>query len=202
MRQKTKAEPNPNPTPKLKERKKKEAPPVVVDEGAVKRDAMVEREYRLGTPTAEIARQSGLTRQCIEKRAKKGGWIRDLLPAVQAKIKDQLLRDAAPEGAAAGEAVDAAVERAVGIVREHRASLARLKRITNTLMGTVELYLNQQIDFIPWLRGNDTLPSVVSRLAQAQAKVCALERQAFSVRTDEPEGSYEERLRALCAFES
>ena len=176
---KTKAEPETN--SKLKDRKKKEAPPVKQDAVSAERDAMVEREYRLGTPTAEIARLSGLTRQCIEKRAKKGEWIRDLLPAVQAKIKDRLLRDAAPEGAATGEAVDAAADRAAGIVRQHRTSLARLKKITNILMGTVEMYLGGEIEFIPWLRANDTLPSVVSRLAQAQGKVCALERQAFSV---------------------
>jgi hypothetical protein len=151
------------------------------EKAIAERDAMVEREYRLGTPTAEIARQSGLTRQAIEKRAKKGEWVRDLLPAVQAKIKDMLVRDAAPEGAATGEAVNAAVERGVGIVRGHRESLGKLKRITNMLMGTVELYLDGEIPFIPWLRASDTLPGVVARLAQAQAKVCTLERQAFSV---------------------
>lgn len=151
------------------------------EKAIAERDAMVEREYRLGVPTAEIARQSDLTRQAIEKRAKKGEWVRDLLPAVQAKIKDKLLRDAAPEGAATGEAVDAAVERGVGIVREHRISLGRLKRITNKLMTTVELYVDGEIAFIPWLKANDTLPGVVARLAQAQAKVCMLERQAFSV---------------------
>lgn len=177
MRQQ-KAEPKPK--LKAKPKPKKEARSAV-DQAALERDAMVEREYRLGTPTAEIARLSGLTRQCIEKRAKKGEWIRDLLPAVQAKIKDRLLRDAAPEGAATGEAVDAAADRAAWIVRQHRTSLARLKKITNILMGTVEMYLNGEIEFIPWLRAHDTLPSVVSRLAQAQGKVCALERQAFSV---------------------
>jgi hypothetical protein len=176
-------------------RQKKAAGPERVAADAVRRaaerqrDEMVEREFRLGQLSlAEVARRSGgyppsppLTRQGIGKRAEKGGWERSLLPAVQAKVKEKLLRDAAPEGATPSEAVDAAADRAVEIVREHRTSLARLKRITNKLMGTVELYLDNEIKVIPWLRAGDTIPSVVARLAQAQAKVCQLERQAFSV---------------------
>ena len=61
--------------------------------------ALIEREYRAGQLSiAEIARQSGITRGAIQKRAKRDGWARDLLPAVQAKVKDDLVRDAAPEG--------------------------------------------------------------------------------------------------------
>jgi hypothetical protein len=74
--------------------------------------ALIEREYRAGQLSiAEIARQSGITRSAIQKRAKRDVWARDLLPAVQAKVKDKLVRDAAPEGALEAEAVDAAAAR-------------------------------------------------------------------------------------------
>lgn len=194
MREKKKTERKPD----LK-RKKKQAPPEGAD--TTKRDAMVEREYRLGQLSiAQIGRQAGgLSRQAIEKRAKKGGWIRDLMPAVQAKVKQQLLRDAAPDGADVTEAVSAAAERAVGIVLAHRTSLARLNRITNNLMSTVELYLSGEIDRIPWRNLGETLPSVVSRLAQAQAKVCTLERQAFGV-DNEPEKPVSEPVRFVMNF--
>jgi hypothetical protein len=153
------------------------------------RDAMVEREFKLGQLSmAEVSRRSGgyppsprLTRQGIQKRADKGGWQRSLLPAVHAQVNERLLRDAAPEGATPSEAVEAAAERAVRIVLEHRGSIKRLKRITDLLMAAVEGYLDLSIPIIPWLRPGDTLPGVVARLAQAQAKVCALERQAYNV---------------------
>lgn len=164
------------------------------------RDGMVEREYKLGQLSiAEIARLSGLTRQGINKRAAKGGWKRSLLPAVQAQVKEELLRDAARQDATPAEAVSAAAARAVGIVLEHRASLKRLKRITNILIVTVEGYLDGEIPIIPWLRPNDTLTSVVARLAQAQAKVCTLERQAFNVDA-EPEKPPVEPVRFVMNF--
>ena len=148
------------------------------------RDAWVEREYRLGQLSiAEISRQAGLARATVQKRARKNGWVRDLLPAVQAKVKDALVRDAAPEGALPAEAIKLATARAVEVVRQHRSSLQRLNRIANRLMTDVELYLDGEIGRPHWmgLGLNDTLASVVLRVAQALAKVVPLERQAFSV---------------------
>jgi hypothetical protein len=100
--------------------------------------ALIEREYRAGQLSiAEIARQSGITRGAIQKRAKRDGCARDLLPAVQAKVKDKLVRDAAPEAALEAEAVDAAAARAVEVVRQHRGLLARLNAIVRRLMTDV-----------------------------------------------------------------
>ena len=146
------------------------------------RDAMVEREYRLGQlPVSEISRQSGLSRQAIQKRAKKGGWLRDLLPAVQRKVNDELLRDAAPEGALTAEAVDAAAARAIEVVRQHRRSLGRVHRIATILVEDVELYLAGVKEKPAWMGPFDTVAGVMLRVAQALAKAVPLERQAFSV---------------------
>jgi hypothetical protein len=144
--------------------------------------ALIEREYRAGQLSiAEIARQSGITRGAIQKRAKRDGWARDLLPAVQAKVKDKLVRDAAPEGALEAEAVDAAAARAVEVVRQHRGLLARLNAIARRLMTDVDLYLTQEIAVIPWLKRDEGITTVVLRIAQALGKSVPLERQAFSV---------------------
>ena len=200
MRKKPRAQ---NADQKPKPKGKKKEGPEVVDQHALEaeRDAMVEREYRLGQLSiAQIGRQAGgLSRQAIEKRAKKGGWIRDLMPLVQAKVKQRLLRDAAPEGADVTEAVSAAAERAVGIVLAHRTSLARLDRITNNLMVTLELFLEKKIKRIPWQMLGESLPSMVSRLAQAQAKVCMLQRQAFGVDA-EPEKAPSEPVKFIMNF--
>lgn len=159
--------------------KKKET---VRPQGHAERDAMVEREYRLGQISiAEIARRSGLSRQGIVKRAEKGGWQRSLLSAVQAQVREKLLRDAAPEGATTGEAVDAAAARAVEVVRQHRGLLGRLNRIATRLSEDLDLHLSGQLPEIPWMRERDTVPGVVLRIAQALGKAVPLERQAFSV---------------------
>jgi len=153
--------------------------------------ALIEREYRAGQLSiAEIARQSGITRGAIQKRAKRDGWARDLLPAVQAKVKDKLVRDAAPEGALEAEAVDAAAARAVEVVRQHRGLLARLNAIARRLMTDVDLYLAQEIAVIPWLKRDEGITTVVLRIAQALGKSVPLERQAFSVGVgeDKPQG--------------
>jgi hypothetical protein len=144
--------------------------------------ALIEREYRAGQLSiAEIARQSGITRGAIQKRAKRDGWARDLLPAVQAKVKDKLVRDAAPEGALEAEAVDAAAARAVEVVRQHRGLLSRLNRIATRLTLDLELHLTGQLPVVPWMHPTDTVAGVVLRVAQALGRAVPLERQAFSV---------------------
>ena len=161
---------------------KKAAPPNKGLIDPAERDAWLEREYRLGQlPIAEMSRQSGLSRKTIHKRATKNNWTRDLLPAVQAKVKQKLLRDAAPEGAAEDEAVEFAAERAVEVVRQHRASLGRLNRLATKLMEDLEMYLQGELDHPHWLRANDTVAGTVLRVAQALGKTVPLERQAFSV---------------------
>ena len=153
--------------------------------------ALIEREYRAGQLSiAEIARQSGITRGAIQKRAKRDGWARDLLSAVQAKVKDDLVRDAAPDGALEAEAVDAAAARAVEVVRQHRGLLSRLNRIATRLTLDLELHLTGQLPVIPWMRPTDTVAGVVLRVAQALGRAVPLERQAFSVGAgeDKPQG--------------
>jgi hypothetical protein len=162
------------------------------------RDAWVKREYELGQlPIAEMSRHSGLTRQAIQKRAKKNRWVRNLLPAVQAKVRDQLLRDAAPEGTLPEQAVEAAAERAVEVVRQHRTSLRRLNRIAARLIESVEQHLDGKLDVIPWMRIHDTVPGVVLRVAQALSKTVPLERIAFSVGASEDPDKPKEQGPAL-----
>jgi hypothetical protein len=98
-------------------------------------------------------------------------------------------RDAAPEGALEGEAVDAAAARAVEVVRPHRGLLSRLNRIATRLTLDLELHLTE-LPVIPWMRPTDTVAGVVLRVAQALGKAVPLERQAFSVGVgeDKPQG--------------
>jgi AcrR family transcriptional regulator len=143
---------------------------------------LIEREYRAGQlSVAEISRQAGVSRAAIQKRAKKEGWARDLLPAVQERAREELLRDAAPRGALEEEAVEAAAARTVEVVRQHRVSLGRLNRLANRLMADLEIHLDGKGAAPGWMRARDSVGDVVLRVAQTLGKVVPLERQAFAI---------------------
>ncbi|MGH8562727.1 MAG: hypothetical protein ACREXW_01050 [Gammaproteobacteria bacterium] len=161
---------------------------------------LIEREYRGGQlSVSEIARQGGVSRGAVQKRAKKDGWARDLLPEVEAKVRQELVRDAAPDGALEAEAVEAAAARSVEVVRQHRVMLGRLNRIATRLVQELELHLSGALPAPKWMRPTDTVAGIVLRVAQALGKAVPLERQAFAIGADEGrERSYEELLRGLC----
>lgn len=93
----------------------------------------IEREYRAGQLSeAQIARQHGISRTAIQKRAKKHGWSRDLTEKVRKEVAARLVAEGLqPQRDAA--TVEQAATRGVQLVLGHRTGLARLRAIAEKL---------------------------------------------------------------------
>jgi hypothetical protein len=147
--------------------------------------AAIEREYRAGQlPVAEIARLHGVSRYAIGRRAKRGGWTRDLEAKVRRRISARLdgavkEGDEPDDGA---ETVEWAAARAVKVIRSHRADIARLRRIAEELARRIEAALKiADTEEAPPVGGRDGLDAALARLAQVTARVITLERAAFGL---------------------
>lgn len=70
----------------------------------------IELDYRAGVKTLrEIAEENGVSHPTICIRAKRKGWIRNLLPQIQARANDLVEADAAPQQGAPTEAEEAEI---------------------------------------------------------------------------------------------
>jgi hypothetical protein len=98
----------------------------------------IEREYRAGQLSeAAIARQFGVSRAAIQKRAKKNNWSRDLTEKVRLEVAARLVAEGLqPQREAA--TVEQAATRGVQLVLGHRSGLARLRTIAEKLAGQLE----------------------------------------------------------------
>lgn len=158
----------------------------------------IEREYRAGQLSVrEIGRQYGVGAPAIVKRAQKGGWERNLSASVREAVNAKLVRETAAgntEGNTfnARETVDAAAARGVELVRQHRATLARLNRIANGLLGSLEARLeaaagerdpndNAVTASFALIGEKETIADVMEKVQRTVAKVIPLERQAFNL---------------------
>lgn len=98
----------------------------------------IEREYRAGQISeAAIARQFGVSRAAIQKRAKKNNWSRDLTEKVRQEVAARLVAEGLqPQREAA--TVEQAATRGVQLVLGHRSGLARLRTIAEKLAGQLD----------------------------------------------------------------
>jgi hypothetical protein len=149
----------------------------------------IEAEYRAGQLTnVQIAKQHGITEGAIRRRAKSRGWQRDLSARVQQQVRSELVRDVVrgeegdrTEPRTEYEIVQAAAARAVEVVRQHRAHLATLYRISHKLAEGIESYLTGGKGRPHWIGERETITEAVFRLSQASSKWIPLERKAFSL---------------------
>lgn len=101
----------------------------------------IEAEFRVGILSIkEIARQHGISDAAIHKRAKAGGWDRDLSAKVKTKVKALLVsvpKVCAEEGKSKPqterEVVDATAAGVAGVVRGHRRDISSRITLTQTL---------------------------------------------------------------------
>lgn len=174
----------------------------------------VEREYRVGQLSVrEIGVSHGVSHVAIAKRAKKYEWSRNLAPQVRSEIESKLVTDAVTNAVTAGnmkEIIQAAAERGVEVVRQHRSSLQIGHRLVKQLFSQLEeaATLREEIEeTIAEATSGDkddkrlnamlkavALPShagVIKDLATALGKIVVLERQAFGIdgRNTEPSNS-------------
>lgn len=182
----------------------------------------IELDYRAGIKTLrQIADEHGITHGAINKRAKRGGWERDLSAKIQAKA-DALVSKAAvstpvsAESKIAEREVIEANATAVASVRiAHRRDIQRTRRITMALLeeleqqtgsDTAELLsrlgdLMRSPDDKGMDRLNDLYHKVISLPGRAKTMkdlgeslrvLVVLERQAFGM-PDKPEGEGDAR---------
>lgn len=148
----------------------------------------IEQEYRVGQLSIkEIARQHApLSDTAIRKRAKALGWTRDLSGAVRTRVRESLVREEVRAnqselmGVVPSEAaiVDAAAARGVEVVRSHRVDIDSLRKAAATLLAA----LGEGLKVTERSR-------VIADLSQAMARLVPLERQAFGLDEDRPDGS-------------
>lgn len=163
----------------------------------------IEREYRAGQLSeAQIARQHGISRTAIQKRAKKLGWSRDLTEKVRQEVAARLVAEGLqPQRDAA--TVEQAAQRGVQLVLGHRKGLARLRGIAEKLADELTVDpddLKEIEEAIEEETAGDkngqrrarmlaavSLPSragVARELSQVLKNLIPLERQAFNLQDD------------------
>lgn len=159
----------------------------------------IERDYRTGQfSDQELADKHGnvVTRQAISKRAKKKQWQKDLSrevrQATKAKlIAEQVAQEVAGEVAnrvaknsnATVQAVLAAAETNKQVILGHRRDIAKVHSLTMTLVGSLEVAVNEK-DAAKRLPVGDLVLSA-QRVGQALARLQQMERVAFGL--DEPD---------------
>lgn len=160
----------------------------------------IEREYRAGQISeAAIARQFGVSRAAIQKRAKKNNWSRDLTEKVRQEVAARLVAEGLqPQREAA--TVEQAATRGVQLVLGHRSGLARLRTIAEKLAGQLDAD-SDDIKEIEAAIGDETAgdksgerrarmlkavslgsrAGIAQQLSQVLKNLIPLERQAFNL---------------------
>jgi hypothetical protein len=150
---------------------------------AVKRPAVdweaIEREYRAGQLSVrEISRQFGVSHVAIGKRIKDKRWVQDLAEKVRKEVTNRLVTsEVTKPGASARQIVEEAAERGVKVVFEHRAQIARGRKISSALFA--ELEANEDGTSLK------DKSVILGNLAGSLKTFIGLERQAFNL-SDEP----------------
>lgn len=170
----------------------------------------IEREYRTGQlSNAEIGHLHGITKQAVQKQAKKNGWTKDLSAKVALVARAKLSRalpvveevvDCSSREEQDGRTIEEAAARVVEVVRGHRKLIAEVNALVSRLMAQLEQLLDEAERDTPEKAKAenrkrhsldlDKASKTVSALAAAIARTIPLERQAFNVdgiRTDTSE---------------
>ena len=163
----------------------------------------IESEYRAGVASIrEIARKHDISDAAIRKRAKAGGWERDLSEQVQERVRSKLVRAEVRNAHARTDAeiIEAAAETAVQVVQIHRRDVRHGRlicaRLFDELQDTTDnrdviaesIDSETQDDLSPTRRNQmmkaislPTRARAMLDLSAAMKNLVAVERQAFSL---------------------
>lgn len=100
----------------------------------------IERAFRAGALSIRtIADRHGVSDTAIRKRAKAGGWERDLSEQVRKEVRNKLVRGEVREDQCANperdaEIVEEAAEEGARVVRSHRRDIRKATNLANLLM--------------------------------------------------------------------
>lgn len=103
----------------------------------------VERDYRTGQfSNRELGRRHNVTHRSIALRAEKEKWAKDLRAQIRAAVSTKLVSIPVPtdaeKKATDREIVEAAANREVSIIQEHRVGISRGRTLVELLMAELE----------------------------------------------------------------
>jgi hypothetical protein len=168
----------------------------------------IEREFRAGQlSVSEIGRIYGVSHTAILKKAKKLGWSRNLAQRVREEVSARLVSDEV-SATTARETIEAAAERVIQLVREHRrdirtgreavsALVTELREVTHDRKVTEAAIEAETIEDTSGRRRAAMLRAVslgsratiAASLSVALKNLIAIERQAFALETGRADGS-------------
>lgn len=166
----------------------------------------IERAYRAGALSIRtIADRHGVSDTAIRKRAKSGGWERDLSEQVRKEVRNKLVRGevrddqpANPEDDA--EIIEEAAQEGARVVRSHRRDIRKATNLANLLMDDLLMTIQKREEIEDSIEEETredqngmrraTMMSAVSlpsnaktlfQLSAAMKNLQVLERQAFGL---------------------
>jgi hypothetical protein len=154
---------------------------------------IVEAHYRAGQIShREIGRQHGRSESWVRKLAKRNGWTRDLAGAVRNRVRESLVREGSRQSELMGvkpsdaAIIDEAAAIGVAVVRSHRHDINALRVAAVELLAQVQWEIGNP-QAVP-LKITDR-SRVIADLSAVMARLVPLERQAFGLDEDRPQGS-------------
>lgn len=106
----------------------------------------IESDYRAGVLSIrEIASSHQISHTAIQKRAKRGGWTRDLAAKIQAKADALVAKEVVSSQVATATAaterliVEANAEAIAQVRLSHRTDISRARKLCLTLLGELEV---------------------------------------------------------------
>jgi hypothetical protein len=142
----------------------------------------------------EISRKYGAPESSIRYQAKKFKWKKSLGKTVREKINDKLLRDGLRDPDVSDEvAIEAASDRGAGVVRLQRKDIMVLRELETKLLAELsdnptKLYITQYQGAIVSAEVGIAVTdraAALNNLANVQHKRIQLERQAYSLDSDD-----------------
>lgn len=138
----------------------------------------------------ELGRKYNITEAAIRMRMKRNGMVRDLLPEVQRRIKEKLVRsDVRKDNANDAEIVEESADKGVGLIMLHRQDIQNLRNEEQKILSELSdnptklhicQYQGKVIETVVGIAVTERA-AALQALAQVQHKRIALERQAFSL---------------------
>ncbi|MFJ3117833.1 hypothetical protein ACIPI6_14960 [Pseudomonas protegens] len=172
----------------------------------------IEQLYRAGLLSIrEIAASCGVSHVAIQKRAKRGGWVRDLAAKIKAKADSLVTRDmvtsvVTKEQAVTERGIVEANAQVIASIRiAHRTDIGRSRRLANKLLDELEAMTDENgtlRELIDQLKDDEgpaslleaaekmaSLPGrskIIKELSETLKTLIALERQAYDVGAEKP----------------
>lgn len=144
----------------------------------------IEADYRIGTHSLrEIATAHKITEGAIRKRAKKGGWERNLKAKVQARadalVRSELVRtEVRKENATEKQAIEVQAKVHATVIISHQSGAKKLQALVLKLTTELEKQTKKQAPL-------KDRASTVKTLADAFGRLVAIEREAHGINSDE-----------------